>query len=244
MPALLFQVITVVFDLCVIVFVVFYVVSLRKREKELDRRESKVNTDYKQIVGTGQAQENQILQTAMNESSQIMQIATHQANQILSGAQYLSQTTKATLDSALQRMVVDVQNAGSNSKISLDQALQKIIVNVHKEAFDTGQNVTDSYHSSLKQMVTISLTDFQNVTSNLELELQKQIKDFRNTLLANLEKEVEEYKLQKIKRIDQVSVGIVQKVAQEVMNKSLTTEDHEALVIRSLDKAKKEGVFD
>lgn len=244
MPALLFQVITVVFDLCVIIFVVFYVVSFRRREKELEKKESRVNSDYKQIVGTGQAQEHQILQTAMNESSQIMQIATHQANQILTGAQYLSQTTKATLDTALQRMVVDVQNAGSNSKISLDQALQKIIVNVHKEAFDTGQSVTNSYSSTLKQMVTISLTDFQNVTSNLELELQRQIKDFRNTLLANLEKEVEDYKSAKIKRIDAVSVGIVQKVAQEVMNKSLTTEDHEALVIRSLDKAKKEGVFD
>lgn len=232
------------FDLCVIVFVVFYVLSFRKREKELDKRESKISSDYKQVVGGSQAQERQIIQTAMNESAQMMQVATHQANQILSGAQYLSQTTKATLDTALQRMVVDVQNAGSNSKISLDQALQKIIVNVHKEAFDTGQTVTNSYHSTLKQMVNISLQDFQNVTSNLELELQKQIKEFRTTLLTNLEKEIDEYKAAKVKRIDAVSVGIVQKVAQEVLNKSLTIDDHENLVIRSLDRAKKEGVFD
>ncbi|MDO8270035.1 MAG: hypothetical protein Q7T54_05210 [Candidatus Levybacteria bacterium] len=244
MPNLLFQVITVVFDLVIIVFVVFYLLNLRKKEQEVNKRENKISDDYRQVVGNGMARERQILENAVAESSQIMQIATHQANQVLSGAQYISQTTKATLDSALQRMVVDVQNASSNSKITLDQALQKIVVNVHKEAFDTGKDVTTSYQASLKHMVNISLSGFQNVTSELELDLQKQIKDFRATLLTNLEKEIELYREAKIRRIDQVSVGIAQKVSQEVLNKSLTLDDHQELVIQSLEKAKKEGVFD
>lgn len=244
MPALLFQVITVVFDLCVIVFVVFYVLNLRQKEKDINKRESKLSNDYRQVVGNGQVRERQIIEGAVAESSQIMQIATHQANQILSGAQYLSQTTKASLDSALERMVVDVQTASSNSKITLDQALQKIVVNVHKEAFDAGKDVTNSYQASLKHMVNISLSGFQNVTSELELDLQKQIKEFRQSLLNNLEKEIDQYKAAKIKRIDQVSISIAQKVSQEVLNKSLTMEDHESLVIKSLEKAKKEGVFD
>lgn len=244
MPTLLFQVVTLVFDLSIIVFVVFYILNLRKKEKYIDERDNKISNDYKQVVGNGMARERQIVENAVAESSQIMQIATHQANQILSGAQYISQTTKATLDNALQRMVVDVSNASSSSKISVDQALQKIVVNVHKEAFDAGKDVTASYQASLKHMVNISLTGFQNVTSELELDLQKQIREFRTSLLNNLEKEMEEYKAQKIQRIDKVSVGIAQKVAQEVLNKSLTIDDHESLVIRSLEKAKKEGVFD
>jgi len=244
MPTLLFQVITIVFNLVILIFVVFYLLSLRNKEKEIDLREKKIDGDYNQVVGQSMTQQHQIVQGAVEQSNQIMQIATHQANQILAGTQYLSQTTKATLDSSLQRMVVDVQNAGSNSKITLDQALQKIVVDVHQEAFDAGKDVNASYQASLKQLTTNSLSGFQNVASELELELQKQIKDFRQTLLTNLEKEVEVYKAAKIKRIDLASVGLVQKVAQEVLNKSLTLEDHENLVIKSLEKAKKEGIFD
>lgn len=244
MPTLLYQVVTIVFNLVILVFVIFYLLSLRNKEKDIDLREKKIEGDYNQVVGQSMTQQHQIVQGAVEQSNQIMQIATHQANQILAGTQYLSQTTKATLESSLQRMVVDVQNAGSNSKITLDQALQKIVVDVHREAFDTGKDVNASYQASLKQLTSNSLSGFQNATSELELELQKQIKDFRQTLLTNLEKEIDVYKEAKIKRIDKASVGLVQKVAQEVLNKSLTLEDHENLVIKSLEKAKKEGIFD
>lgn len=244
MPTLLFQVITIVFNLVIVVFVVFYILNLRSKEKDLTHRENKLETDFRAVVGSGMEREKQILENAVNQSSQIMSIATHQANQILAGTQYLSQTSKASLETALQRMVVDVENAGSNSKITLDQALQKIITDVHREAFDTGKDVSASYQSSLKQLTTNSLSGFANVTNELELELQKQIKDFRQSLLTNMEKEVEEYKSAKVRRIDQASVVLVQRIAQEVLNKSLTVEDHENLVVRSLEKAKKEGIFD
>jgi hypothetical protein len=244
MPALLYQVITLVFDLSVIVFVVFYVLGVRRKEKEVDRKEGKIDADYKAVVDNTLAQERHIIENAVNQSNQMMQIATHQANQILAGTQYISQTSKATLDNALQGMMTDVSNTGSSSKISLEQALQKIVIDVHKEAFDTGREFTNSYSSSLKQITTLSLSGFQNITNELELELQQQIKDFRQNLLANLEKEVESYKQQKIRRIDQASHVIVQQVAQEVLNKSLSLDDHQNLVIQSLEKAKKEGIFD
>ncbi len=244
MPNLLFQVITVVFNLVIIVFVIFYLLNLRNKEKEIDRKIHKIDTDYDQVVGHTSSQQHQIVEGALNQSNQIMNVATHQANQILAGAQYLSQTTKATLDASLQKMVVEVQNAGSNSKITLDQALQKIVVDVHREAFDTGKTVSQSYQHSLKQIADNSLSGFQNVTNELELELQMQIKNFRQELLNNIEKEMEQYKAAKMRRIDQASVVLVERVAQQVLNKSLTIDDHETLVIKSLDKAKKEGVFD
>ena len=244
MPNLLFQVITIVFNLVIVVFVAFYVLSLRKKEKEVAKKENTIDNDYNQIVGNGMARERQILENAVNQSSQIMSVATHQANQILAGTQFISQSTKATLENALQQVVVDVQNTSSTSKMALEQALQKIVVDAHREAFDTGKDVSGSYQTSLKQLASASLNGFQTVTNELELDLQKQIKEFRTSLLANLEKEVEEYKTAKIRRIDQASVGLVQKVANEVLNKSLSMEDHQKLVVQSLERAKKEGVFD
>lgn len=244
MPTLLYQVVTLVFNLVIIVFVVFYLLNLRNKEKELDKRANKADHEYEQVIGQSMSQQQQIVQGAYSQSNQIMSIATHQANQILAGAQYLSQTTKATLETSLQKMVVDTQNAGENAKITLDQALQKIITDVHREAFDTGKKVTDDHEEKLKQIATNSISGFQNVTNELEIELQKQIREFRQEVLANIEKEVQEYKEAKMRRVDQASVILVQRVSQEVLNKSLTVNDHENLVIRSLDKAKKEGIFD
>jgi F0F1-type ATP synthase membrane subunit b/b' len=244
MPNLLFQVITVVFDLVIVVFVAFYLIGVRNKEKNIDKRESKLESDYSEIVGNGMARERQILDNAVNQSNQIMQIATHQANQVLAGAQYISQTSKASLDNALQRMVVDVENVSSSSKMALDQALQKIVVDVHKEAYTSGNAFTASFQASLKQITTLSLSGFQNVTSELELALQQQIRDFRQQLLANLEKEIETYKTAKMHRIEQASNNIVQKTAQEILNKSLSLEDHQNLVIKSLERAKKDGLFD
>lgn len=244
MPTLLYQVMTLVFDLSVVVFVVVYIIGVRKKEKEVFKKEGRIDSDYQQLIENSRAQEKQILDNAMNQSNQMMQITTHQANQILAGTQFISQSAKTSLDNALQKMVVEVQGTGSTSKIALEQALQKIINDVHKEAFDSGRDFSTSYQSSLKQITTISLTGFQNVTNELELSLQQQIKEFRTSLLANLEKEIDSYKQSKIHRIDQASNVIVQRVAQEVLNKSLSLEDHQNLVIQSLEKAKKEGVFD
>lgn len=244
MPTLLFQVITVVFNLIILVFVVFYILDLRNKKRDIEKREGKIDGDYKQVLDSGLARERQLLENAANQSNQIMQVATHQANQIIAGTQYISQASKATLDAALQRMVVDAQNTGANSKIALDQALQKIIVDVHKEAFDSGQQVANSYNSSLKQISSNSITSFQTITSSLELELQQQIKDFRTHLLANMEKEVEEYKAMRLQRIEQASTTLIQRVAQETMNKTLSLDDHQNLLVQSLEKAKKEGIFD
>jgi hypothetical protein len=244
MPTLLFQVVTLVFDLVIIVFAGVYLLGVRRKEKEIDKREGKLDNDYRQVVGQGMQREQQILENAINQSSQMMQVATHQANQIIAGTQYISQGAKATLDTALQKMVSEVQTTGSTSKIALEQALQKMVVDAHREAFDTGKDFNSSYTSSLKQLTTVSLNGFQNVTNELELELQKQIKEFRSVLLTNMEKEIDEYKLQKIRRIEQASNVLVQKVAEEILNKSLSLEDHQNLVIQSLEKAKKEGIFD
>lgn len=244
MPNLLYQAITLVFNALVAIFVVYYLFSLRSKEKDIDRREKKMGDDYRNVVDNGLTQERQILDNAVSQSNQMMQVATHQANQIISGSQYIAQNSKASIDNALQKLVVDVENVSQNSKIALDQALQKIVVDVHREAFDTGKEFSGNFDSALKHIAQTSLAGFQNVASELELDLQKQIREFRQTLLANIEKEVEVYKQNRIRRIDQASTVIVQKVAQDMLNKSLSLDDHEKILIDALEKAKHDGIFD
>ena len=74
--------------------------------------------------------------------------------------------------------------------------------------------------------------------------LEQQNKEFQDTLLPQIEKEVEYYKKARMQEIDQAVTSIVQKASQEIFNKSISIADHQNVVIQSLEKAKKEGFFD
>ncbi len=77
-----------------------------------------------------------------------------------------------------------------------------------------------------------------------ELFLKKQINDFHLTLLPQIEKELDAYKQVRMQEIDKVTIEIVQKASQDIFNKTISLTEHQNVITQSLDKAKKEGVFD
>lgn len=211
MPILPVQVITIVADLVIFIFVGYYLLKLRAKEKELDAKSAKIDSDYHKIVDDALTKERTILQDASTEASQI-----------LTGTQFVS----------------------TNSKAAIDQALQKMVTDLEQEAGGTAKDFMTSYQTSLKQIAVQSLTDFQNVVKGLQDDLQKQIKDFHDNMMPTVEKELEAYKMARVKQAEQSVTHVVQKVSQEVLNKTLSLDDHQNLIIDSLEKAKREGMFD
>ncbi len=74
--------------------------------------------------------------------------------------------------------------------------------------------------------------------------MRQQSKAIQESMLPALQKELEAYKAMRLKETEQTVQRIVQKASQEILNKSLSLDDHQNLVIQSLEKAKKEGVFE
>jgi F0F1-type ATP synthase membrane subunit b/b' len=207
----IFQIIEIVTNLFLLVLLIFYFFYLRVKEKALNSKQNKIDSDYHKII-----------EDALSRERKILDDTTEEANQIISGAQYVSDVTKTALNEALAKMVS-----------SLEQGTHQ-----------TSQEFVNYYLSNLKQMTHQSLVNFQGITHKLEIDLEKQIQDYHNTILPNLNKEVETYKLARLKQVDQSIQRIVQKVSQEVLNKSISIEDHEKLILETLEKAKAEGVFE
>lgn len=210
MPTLLFQIINLLANVIIFIFVGYYLLRFSAKEKELEKKEGKIDTDYHQIVDTALARERKILEDAANEASQI-----------ITGAQYINQASKETVNHALQKIVADVQ----------------------KDALATAHDFTTSYQATLRQLAEQSLREFQQVTKGLEGDLQKQITEFHESLLPNLEKELEAYKQARLNQTEQMIARVVQATSQEVLNKSIPLDDQRRLIIDSLENAKKEGVF-
>jgi flagellar biosynthesis/type III secretory pathway protein FliH len=74
--------------------------------------------------------------------------------------------------------------------------------------------------------------------------MQSQMQNFRDSLLPQMQKELDAYKQQRFSEADKTINKIIQDIAQKVLNKSLSLEDHQNLIIESLEKSRKEGVFE
>lgn len=221
MPALLFQIVTLSADLLIFIFFGYYFFKFARKEKEIEQKETKIDSDYHRVVDDALNRERKILDDATTQSHHLVADATSQADNIITSAEYVSSASKETVN----------------------QALQKMVLSIEKEAVDTAQNFAQSYQASLTQLSASSLHDFQTVVKSLELDLQKQSATFHETLFTQMKQELEEYKKERMKQTDALISKIIQKASQEILNKTIPLADHEALVLSALEKAKKEGVF-
>jgi vacuolar-type H+-ATPase subunit H len=163
-----------------------------------------------------------VVDEALSKEQKIIDDATKEATQIIADTQFLTKTSTDEVDKALKQMEGEIE----------------------REAGSTSQEFTKTYSASLQKVATQSLMQFQTITKGMETELQKQTKEFRDTMLPRLEKDLEEYKKMKVQQTDRIITHIIQEVSQEILNKSLNVEDHQRLLIESLEKAKNEGAFD
>jgi len=210
LPILQFT-ITLASSIFIFVFVFYYVLSLRDREKKVEKKENAIDSDYHHVVNE-----------ALSKERKIIDDATSEADQIIKQSEYLSESSKQEIDNAIKSVVTEIQKEGG------------LISN----AF------TKEYSASLKNLSNQSLKEFQSIMLQLQNDLKKQNKDFQDSLIPEIEKEIEDYKKAKMQQVDKTVNEIVQKAAQEIFNKSISLTDHQSIVIQSLEKAKKEGLFD
>lgn len=150
------------------------------------------------------------------------------------------------LDDATQKATQIIANTDfltSASKESVAKSLDKMEGEIEQEAKTASDEFTKTYAISLQKIATQSLTNLQSITKAMETELDKQSKEYKESLLPRLEKELEEYKKMRLQQAERTINHVIQEVTQEILNKSLSLDDHQRLLLESLEKAKKEGAF-
>ena len=71
-------------DIFIFVFVFYYILSLRDREKRVEKKENAIDSDYHHVVDE-----------ALSKERKIINDATSEADQIIKQSQFLSQSPKA-----------------------------------------------------------------------------------------------------------------------------------------------------
>lgn len=146
---------------------------------------------------------------------------------------------------------ISVSNAWKNIKndtaLYFQKAINNFIINYQKQLNETKAD-------SIKQVNNISNNigkDAVLVLKQLTEDFQNEISSFRkiasgkiNVFYQQTEKEIKEYKDEKLEEIDDKINAVIRQAAEEVIGKSLDTESHQELVLDALEKAKKEKFFE
>lgn len=117
------------------------------------------------------------------------------------------------------------------------------------------------YTQVLQDLKSKNIEVFQNVSKDIETNTTAEIKNFTESMqelttsseklvkkkidadYSSVKKEIENYKEEEFKKVDQQIYELLEKVSKLALGKALNLSEHEDLIEKSLEKAKKEGVF-
>ena len=121
--------------------------------------------------------------------------------------------------------------ARNNTKILEDES--KSLRNHYKEMV---REVDDEYRKKASYAVSL-----------LEKATEGEVKDFGKDIdqeiasqINRSKQEIEEYKKEKLAHVDEAVVNIIKQASEEILGKTISLRDHQALIIEALEKAKKE----
>lgn len=131
-----------------------------------------------------------------------------------------------------------------------------------KQLEKTTEEFTKLYEKVLHDLKFKNIEILQNVSEDIQTSALKEINSFRDSVerltvssealvkkkidsdYETAKKEIESYKENELKKIDNGIYSLLEKISMLALGKALNLSDQEDLIIKSLEKAKKEGVFE
>ncbi len=217
-PIIFFDLVATIFILSIaLVVVVFYLSHIIKRK-------------HKDEIG---------LSDTRQKVSKIIDEANNKAMDIIS---------KANLST-------DIASSNFNQEVKHIASLQI------KEFEKATSDFMKLYIQILQDLKSKNIEVFQNVSKDIEISTMGEIENFKESMESltsssqkmvqkkidsdyfQVKKEVQSYKEIELKKIDQGIYELLEKVSSLALGKVLSLSEHEDLILKSLEKAKKEGVF-
>jgi len=159
------------------------------------------------------------------------------------------------------KIIADAHLVDDNAQNEVQEQLKTLSLNKIKDFEKTSTDLFRVYKQELEDLKLNTLKIVNNITKDIENDTIKELKDFKEILkketyasqkiveqkieqqYAETEKEIEAYKEDRIKKVEDEIYNILQNVSKLVLGKAISLQDHEQLVIDALNKIKEEKVL-
>jgi dGTP triphosphohydrolase len=200
------------------VFVVSYVNTLEKF-KMLQKKQSDIESE------------------AHRKAVVILQEARNKAIKIIEDTNVSQDLLKKTFEEELKAAAPNWAKKLQTVSEEFLKVYQKTLTDLKDNNIKIITNISKDIESSTKA----ELEDFKEILRKETFSSQKIVEGKIEQDYQIVEKELEAYRTEKLKKIEDQIYNIIQNVSKEVLGKTLTLQEHEQLVIDALEKAKKEG---
>ncbi len=137
--------------------------------------------------------------------------------------------------------------ADNHFREHLSKKIEELAVSTISEiTSDSSDRVEKEVEKFIRELSDLSSAKGREIAAFVQKSEQEQVKEsqfFVANMLSKAEKEVEEYKKNKLGKVDTQIREIVISAAREVIGRAISLSEHEDLVNKALEKAKKDQIF-
>lgn len=180
-----------------------------------------------------------ILSRANEEATEIIRTATRKARELLEGAGTVRQDTASALETEIKALADQHKQYLQDASLKYVETYQHMAEQAQEDYLATLHAASQSMAHDAKRTLDMFESFLKDQTIGYKQQMEKKIEDLRNTV----NDQVNEYKREKLKRVDKAIDEIIVSVAKLVIGRSLNIKEHNELVLRALEEAKKEGFF-
>lgn len=202
--------------------------AFSKKSKARAGEDKELTRDYKNII-----------KTANKHAKTILVHTSSAAGELLSGTRKTNEHLEEHFDRLLQDIAAsnihNIKETTKNFDGDYQKSLQNIQVEMREAALSLIQNAQKEYNEKLEEF-TRELLEESSATRSL---VDKKTAD----LLTLAEAEITEYKKEKMAKADEEVSQLVQKVYRDVLRLSIPESVHQDLILKSLEEAKRDGLF-
>lgn len=166
------------------------------------------------------------------------------------------------LDSAnkkAEEMIANSVNSGDKLRKLHGESFEKLAGNQQKTLLDTSKQLLESYKKDMDKLNNDNINILNNISKDIVRYSNSQLEDFKRMLQEEtlssqkivgdkiekdyneLQKKLEAYKEEKLKKVDENIIDILLVISKQTIGRTLSFEDHRDLILEALDKAKQKG---
>ena len=202
--------------------------SLRRVNKKLEDVKENESRRWQEIEEKAQKDYQGILQTANKKAQEILFQATQIKHESALGLQNATDGMIQNQTEALKQ-VSDILSKKHEEEINrINEENIKILINIYKDIEESAKTDFANYKKIIQQQT---------------FEAEKIAQDRIRKEYEKLESEIQDLKQKKLQELNDNIYNFLSKISKEVIGKSLNMTEHEDLVVKALDKAKKEGIL-
>lgn len=184
-------------------------------EKEFEEKEKKTLRNYKKVLLHAHKDAEKIITDAVEQSTELAQETRDMNTKI-------TEEASSEVKQDITHLTEEYQNQVKVFYASLSSQMDQIL-------------------SGVTQKTDQQMKEFIQSFSEKTIGTQSQLSQKADEAFAKLTADLETYKAEQMDRIKKDADYLVMKVSKDILGKTITSSDHEALLMTALEKAKKEG---